>query len=70
MCALSRDPRHDPQQGDVIATANGNSYRVVERGVAGSVRFVRTKGAHRLTGQKSLSCWHRLAAGARVVAPR
>lgn len=66
MSGSSRDPRHEPQRGDVILR-DGKTYRVVSRGVANSVRFVRTSGKHSLLGQKSIGCWRRLAQGSQVL---
>jgi hypothetical protein len=58
---------HDPTRGDVVK-CGPNTYRVVGRGVAGSVRFVRTTvGGLSLQGQKSLGCWRRLIARGSVV---
>jgi len=58
----------DPQAGAVLER-EGSTRKVVGRGVAGSVIFVREMNGHLLRGQKSINCWRRWAAQAKVLTP-
>lgn len=63
---IQSDPVYlDPVRGDEVQRGE-NTYRVVSRGVASSVRFVRLVKGRSLQGQKSLPCWRRLVQNAVV----
>lgn len=68
---MSRDPRNNPQRGDVLEKGNpdkdGERRTVLERGIAKSVRFMRRRGGRQMQGSKSITCWWRWAKNATVV---